>query len=541
MAGTEYDFIIVGAGSAGCVLADRLTASGRYTVLVLEAGGRDTYPWIHVPIGYGKTMFHDTVNWRYSTEPEPHLDGRRIYWPRGKVLGGCSAINGLIYVRGQAADYDDWEAMGNRGWAYRDVLPYFRRSERQCRGSDTYHGADGALAVSDVTEENELVEAFIRGGEEVGFPRNDDFNGPTQEGVGYFQLNTRNGWRCTAAKAFLKPALRRTNLDLETNTLCTGVEIERGRAVGVRYRKGGTEHRVHARHEVVLAAGTINTPQILELSGIGDGEVLREVGVPVVHHLPGVGRHLQDHLQVRVICRCSRPVTTNDDLRSLRRKMAIGMKYVFLRRGPLAVGINQAGGFVRTHADLDRPDIQFHFGTLSSDTPGAPVHEFSGFTLSACQLRPESRGTVHICSRDPLDPPRIRANYLATELDRWTAVAGVRQARRIVQSPAMQQYVEDEYAPGPDAKADDELLDFVRRDATTIFHPTGTACMGHGPDSVVDDELRVHGLGGLRVADCSIMPMIVSGNTNAAAVMIGEKAADMILASAQKGERFVGN
>lgn len=533
----EYDFIVVGAGSAGCVLANRLTADGRHSVLLLEAGGRDTYPWIHVPIGYGKTMFNKAVNWGYYTEPDPGLHSRRVYWPRGKVLGGSSSINGLIYIRGQAADYDDWAARGNAGWSYREVLPYFRRSEGQRRGSDEFHGDGGPLTVSDVTEKNELVEAFIRAGEQAGFRRNDDFNGADQEGVGYFQLNIRDGWRCSAAKAFLRPARDRANLHIETEALCSRVELEDGRAVGVRYLKGDTEQAARARCEVILAAGAINTPQILELSGIGDAELLDALRIPVAKHLPGVGRHLQDHLQTRVIARCSRAVTTNDDLNSFLRRMRIGMKYVFLRKGPLAVGINQAGGFVRSREGVDRPDIQFHFGTISSDMPGSPVHGFPGFTLSTCQLRPESRGTVHIQSADPRQYPRIHAHYLAEEADRRVVVDGVRQARRILGAPAMREYVASEYAPGPDVDSDDELLDFVRRDATTIFHPTGTARMGRGGEAVVDAELRVHGVDALRVADCSIMPVIVSGNTNAAAVMIGEKASDLILADARRRER----
>lgn len=534
MAGEVYDFIVVGAGSSGCVLANRLSAGGRYSVLLLEAGGRDTYPWIHVPIGYGKTMFHAGVNWAYYTEPEPYLHGRRIYWPRGKVLGGSSAINGLIYIRGQREDYDDWAACGNSGWSFRDLLPYFRRSEDQSRGVDEYHGSGGPLAVSDVGNNNELVDAFIRGGEEAGFPHNRDFNGANQEGVGYFQLNVRNGWRASTAAAFLKPVRGRHNLRVETRALCSAIEVDNGRAVSVRYLQGEDEHRARVRHEVVLAAGAINTPQILELSGIGDGEHLRELGIPVVKHLSGVGKNLQDHLQVRVIGRCTRAITTNDDLHSLWRRLCIGLKFILRRAGPLAVGINQAGGFIRSRPQESRPDIQFHFGTLSSDTPGSGVHRFPGFTLSTCQLRPESTGTVHIRSRDPRDNPAIRANYLAAETDQRVSLDGVRQSRRILQSGSMQPYVAAEYAPGTNVCSDDELLDFVRRDATTIFHPTSTACMGPGDGAVVDHELRVHGLDGLRVVDCSIMPRIVSGNTNASAIMIGEKASDMILAAAQE-------
>jgi len=528
MSASEFDYIIVGAGSAGCVLADRLSADGRHSVLVLEAGPPDRYPWIHVPIGYGKTMFHKGVNWGYWTDPDPGIADRSMYWPRGKVLGGSSSINGLIYIRGQREDFDDWVRLGNSGWGWQDVLPYFRRSERQQRGADDYHGADGELSVSDVPEPNELCEAFIAAGQELGIPRNDDFNGTQQEGVGYFQLTTRRGRRCSAAVAFLRPAMKRANLHVETDALCEQVLLEDGHTVGVRYRRGGQRLTARARGEVILAAGAINSPQILELSGIGDPALLGEHGIPVTAALPGVGGNLQDHLQARVILRCTRAITTNDDLRTLARKMQIGLRYLLRRRGPLAVGINQAGGFVRSHPDLERPDLQFHFGTLSSDAPGSPVHEFPGFTLSTCQLRPTSTGTVHIRDDDPATYPSIRPNYLATEDDQRIMVEGVRLSRRLVAAQAMRPYVAAEHAPGPEIQGDDALLEFVRRDATTIFHPVGTCRMGSDRNAVVDARLRVHGIGGLRVVDCSVMPRLVSGNTNAAAIMIGEKAADLI-------------
>ena len=531
MASQEFDFVVVGAGSAGCVLANRLTEDGRHSVLLLEAGPRDSYPWIHVPIGYGKTMFHKPVNWGYNTEPDQNLHDRQMYWPRGKVLGGSSSINGLIYIRGQHEDYDSWEALGNPGWGSRDVLPYFKRSEHQQRGADDYHGVDGPLWVSDVEEKNELVEAFIKAGVESGYPHNRDFNGASQEGVGYFQLTTRKGWRCSTATAYLKPARKRPNLDIRTDAVCSGLDFEGSRVTGVRYLQGGKEVSVRARQEVILAAGAINSPQILELSGIGDPEVLKEVGIPVRHALPGVGKNLHDHLQARVIARCTKAITTNDDLNSFLRKMRIGMKYVFLRRGPLAVGINQAGGFVRTDPSMDRPDIQFHFGTLSSDMPGSPVHDFPGFTLSTCQLRPESRGTVHVHSTDPREYPKITSNYLSEPLDQEVMVAGVRISRQVLGAAAMKPYVAAEHAPGADAVEDEAILDFIRQQATTIFHPVGTCQMGPAeqPEAVVDPRLRLHGMEGLRVVDASIMPIVPSGNTNAPAIMVGEKAADMIL------------
>ena len=528
---SDYDYIIVGAGSSGCVIAERLSAEASNRVLLLEAGPPDRYPWIHVPIGYGKTMFHPRLNWGYRTEPESNVAERSIYWPRGKTLGGSSAINGLVYIRGQHQDFDDWAAAGNPGWSWQDVLPLFRRSECQMRGADAYHGADGPLAVSDVGEADELCDAFIAGGEEVGFPRNDDFNGADQEGVGYFQLTTRNGRRCSTAVAFLRGARHRDNLDIVTEADCERVIIESGRATGVSYRRGGELVTAGCRGEVILSAGAINTPKLLELSGVGNPAILEQTGIKTLHALPQVGENLQDHLQVRVIMRCTRPITTNDDLHSWYRSARIGLRYVLQRRGPLAVGINKAGGFVRSRPGLERPDIQFHFGTLSSDIPGSPVHNFPGFTLSTCQLRPESRGSVHLRSADAGDDPAIHPNYLATEEDRRVAVDGVRVSRRIAASNAMRPYVAAEYSPGEAVQSDDELLDFVRRDGTTIFHPVGTCRMGSDASAVVDPELRVRGIGGLRVADCSIMPTLVSGNTNAAAIMIGEKASDLLLAA----------
>ena len=539
MTSAEYDYIIVGAGSSGCVIAERLSAYPANRVLLLEAGPPDRNPWIHVPIGYGKTMFHPRLNWGYQTEPEDSVSGRSIYWPRGKTLGGSSSINGLIYIRGQHQDFDDWARAGNPGWAWQDVLPLFRRSEHQMRGADAYHGADGPLAVSDIGETDELCEAFIAGGEEAGFPRNDDFNGADQEGVGYFQLTTRNGRRCSTAVAFLRNAARRSNLEVVTEAECEQVMIDAGRATGVVYRRGNETITAHCRGEVVLSAGAINTPKLLELSGVGNPDVLEQAGIRTVKALPEVGENLQDHLQVRAIMRCSRPISTNDDLNSWYRSARIGMRYILQRRGPLAVGINKAGGFVRSRPGLERPDSQFHFGTLSSDMPGSSVHNFPGFTLSTCHLRPESRGTVHMHSADATDAPAIHPNYLATEEDRQVAIDGVRVSRRIVATSAMQPYVMAEYSPGDDVQSDDELLDFVRRDATTIYHPVGTCRMGSDATAVVDPELRVSGIEGLRVADCSIMPRLVSGNTNAAAIMIGEKASDLLLAR-REASRMAG-
>lgn len=527
-----YDFIVVGAGSGGCVVANRLSESGRYSVLLLEAGGWDRYPWIHVPIGYGKTMFNSRVNWGYWTEGGAEIDSRSIYWPRGKVMGGSSSINGLIYIRGQAEDYEDWARAGNEGWDWTHVLPYFMKAENQVRGADAYHGVDGPLWVSDVTEPHELCDAFIRAGEEVGIPYNKDFNGPTQEGVGYFQFNTRKGRRCSAADAYIKPIVNRHNLSIEVNALCTRIAFDEGRAVGVRYKQGEHVRDARARCEVVLSAGAINSPQLLELSGVGDPAVLKEHGISTTHVLPGVGRNLQDHLQARLIYKCTRSITTNDDLKSIFRKMRMGLRYLLFRKGPLAVGINQAGGFIRSRADVDRPDLQFHFGTLSSDQPGSAVHDFSGFTLSTCQLRPVSRGSVHIRSDKSDAYPAIQPNYLADDEDQRVMVDGTKVTRRLTSAPAMKNFIAEEYSPGPRVCDFAELLQFLRSDATTIFHPVGTCRMGDDREAVVDARLRVRGLRGLRVIDASIMPTIVSGNTNAPVIMIAEKGADMILEDA---------
>jgi choline dehydrogenase len=530
----EFDYVIVGAGSAGCTLAARLSEDSRLRVLLLEAGPPDTYPWIHVPIGYAKTMFNPRVNWCYYTEPQPQMNGRKVYWPRGKTLGGSSAINGLIFIRGQHEDYDHWAALGNPGWSHADVLPYFRRLEHNVRGAGQWHGGDGPLWASDIGERHELIEALIAAGGELGIPPNADFNGATQEGVGYYQLTTRRGLRCSTATAYLKPARGRANLAVETGAQALAVAFDGRRATGVVYRQSGRDVTVGARREVILAAGALQSPQLLQLSGVGPAALLRPLGIPVVHDLPGVGENLQDHLQARVIFRCTKPITTNDTLRSWPRKLAMGLRYALARSGPMAVGINQGGIFARTRAGLDRPDVQFHVATLSSDMAGSPVHTFSGFTMSVCQLRPESRGHVRITTRDPLAPPAMQPNYLATDHDRATLVAGIRLARALAATRALSPYVAGEYRPGADAATDAELLEFAKNTAGTIFHPSGTTKMGPGsdPTAVVDAELRVHGCAGLRVVDCGIMPTLVSGNTNAPVVMIAEKAADLIRASA---------
>jgi choline dehydrogenase len=537
----RYDYIVVGAGSAGCVLANRLTADGRYSVLLLEAGPRDNYPWIHLPIGYAKTMFHPVYNWGFYTEPEAGMNNRRVYWPRGRGLGGSSSINGLIYIRGQHRDYDHWAALGNAGWGWRDVLPYFIKCEGNSRGAGDYHGCDGPLSCSDIGERHPLMDAIIAGAGELGIPRNDDFNGAQQEGVGYYQLFTRNGWRCSTATGYLKPARKRANLRVETEAYATSLVMERlhaggasfaTRAIGVRYRQHGIENEARAAREVLLAAGALQSPQLLQLSGIGRASFLQSHGISVVHDLPGVGENLQDHLQARVMYKVRQPITINDDLRSLRRRIRMGWKWLAHRTGPLAIGINYGGMFTRALPQSQTPDIQFHFAALSAEMAGGKTHPWPGCTFSVCQLRPTSRGTVMIKSRDPLAAPALRPNYLSTELDRRTIVEGVKVARKLARTRAMSGLIGDEYRPGDGVKSDDEVLEFVRNYGATIFHPVGTCRMGSDPLAVVDARLRVHGVAGLRVVDASIMPTLVSGNTHAPVVMIAEQAADMILRDA---------
>ena len=527
-----FDYIVVGAGSAGCVLADRLTASGRHRVLLLEAGGHDRNIWIHIPLGYGKLFSNAKVNWLYSSEPEPELDGRRIVQPRGKVLGGSSSINGLLYVRGQPADFDHWRQLGNAGWSFEDVLPYFRRAEDQERGEDSLHGVGGPLAVSDVCEPHPLCEAFIAAAQQAGFPRNDDFNGPAQEGAGYFQLTARRGRRWSTAVGYLRAARRRGNLTVVSNALTSRILFSGRRAVGVEYRRGDATHIARADGEVIVAAGAFNSPQLLQLSGLGPAPLLKSLGIDVVADLPGVGAELQDHLQVRMQYRCTQPITMNDVVNSWRHRTGAGLRYLLFRKGLLAIGAGYAGGFFRTSPLAATPDVQVHFIIFSADAVGAALHSFPGFIASVCQLRPESRGFVRITSADPRQPPAIQPRYLSSRSDRDTIVAGMKLLRRIMNQPAMRRYIAEERAPDPRCTSDAELLAFARATGTTVFHPTSTCRMGSDSTAVVDERLRVHGIERLRVVDGSIMPTVVSGNTNAAIVMIAEKGADMILQDA---------
>jgi choline dehydrogenase len=528
----SFDYIVVGAGSAGCVLANRLTASGRHRVLLLEAGGHDRHLWIHIPLGYGKLFADARVNWLYKTEPEPELDNRQVIQPRGKVLGGSSSINGLLYLRGQPADYDHWRQLGNAGWSFDDVLPYFRRAEHQERGEDALHGVGGPLAVSNVCEPHPLCEAFIEAAQQAGYPRNDDFNGPTQEGAGYFQLTAKNGRRWSTAVGYLREARRRSNLVVETNALASRVLFEGRRAVGVEYRQGDTTRTARAGGEVILAGGAFNSPQLMQLSGLGPAELLRAHGIGVTADMPGVGEDLQDHLQVRIQYRCTEPITMNDVVNSWRQRIGAGMRYAMFRKGLLAIGAGYAGGFFRTSENVATPDVQVHFIIFSGEASGAALHPFPGFIASICQLRPESRGFVRIKSADPAAAPAIQPRYLSDPIDRDTVVAGLKLLRGIMDQPSMRHYIAEERVPGPQMTSDADLLAFSRSAGTTVFHPTSTCRMGADANAVVDERLRVRGIGNLRVVDASIMPTVVSGNTNAAVVMIAEKGADMILQDA---------
>jgi choline dehydrogenase len=528
----HFDYIVVGAGSAGCVLANRLTASGRHSVLLLEAGGRDNHMWIHIPLGFAKLFDNAKVNWRYASEPEPELNNRKIIQPRGKVLGGSSSINGLLYIRGQHEDYNHWRQLGNTGWAFQDVLPYFRRSEDQERGADDLHGTGGPLSVSDVCEPHPLCEAFIEAAQQSGIPRNDDFNGPTQEGAGYFQLTAKNGRRWSTAAGYLKQARQRHNLKVELNALATRILFSGRRATGIEYRQGDTTRTAYADGEVILSGGAFNSPQLMQLSGVGPAELLRTHGIEVVADMPGVGSDLQDHLQVRMQFRCTKPITANDVINRWSHRYGAGIRYILTGKGLLSVGAGYAGAFFRTRPDLETPDVQIHFLIFSTETAGAAVHPFSGFMASVCQLRPDSRGFVRIKSNDPSIPPAIQPRYLTARSDIDTIIAGLKQLRQVMNQPVMRKLIAEERAPGEKIVSDADLLEYARNTGTTVYHPTSTCRMGPDANAVVDERLQVRGFERLRVIDASVMPTLVSGNTNAAAIMISEKGSDMVLQDA---------
>ena len=533
----EFDYIVTGAGSAGCAVAARLSESGRYRVLLLEAGGKDRNPWIHVPMGFSRLFADPNVNWMYESEPEAALNGRTMYQPRGKVLGGTSSINGMVYMRGNAADYDEWRQRGCTGWDYDSVLPFFKKAENQQRGASEFHGVGGPLTVSDQPRRYELADRVVAAAIEAGLPPNDDFNGARQEGAGYFQSTTGKSRRWSTATAYLRPARDRASLVVRPNAQATRVVIENGTATGVTYISGGISRSARSRGEVIVCGGVFNSPQLLQLSGIGPADLLQRMGIEVIRDVPAVGNHLQDHFYVRLAYRCTRPVTMNELANSLPRKILATARYMLFKSGPLAANGVTAGAFARSDPRLERPDLQFNFSPFSyaSRGPsGAVAHDFPGFSLSAVHLRPDARGTVLLKSPDPLVPPAIRFNFLQTQYDIQALTAGMRMVRAFTKQPSLASYVAEEIVPGSSVNSDAEFEESIRRNALSNLHPVGTCRMGlEGSDSVVDPRLRVHGVGRLRVVDAAIMPTVPAGNTNAPTIMIAEKAAAMILEDAR--------
>jgi len=525
----SYDYVIVGAGPAGCLLANRLSADPSVSVLLLEAGGQDNYAWIHIPVGYLFCIGNPRTDWCFKTEPQPGLEGRSLSYPRGKVLGGCSSINGMIYMRGQAADYDHWAALGNPGWAWNDVLPLFRKSENHYAGDTDHHSAKGEWRVEQQRYRWPILDAFRSAAEQSGIASVDDFNTGDNQGCGYFQVNQKSGIRWNSAKAFLRPALKRPNLTVHTGVRVDRLLVEGGTATAVLARWQNAEHRFRCRREVILCAGAIGSPSILQRSGIGPRPLLERLGIEVQHELPGVGGNLQDHLQLRLIYKVSKARTLNQVANSLWGKFGMGVRYLYDRSGPLAMAPSQLGAFVKSDPSQATPNLEYHVQPLSLERFGEPLHSFPAFTASVCNLRPKSRGRVDIRSADPDAAPVIDPNYLSEPEDLQVAADAIRLTRRIVQNTALKGFAPEEYLPGTDLQTDEQLRDAARRIGTTIFHPVGTCRMGADALAVVDARLKVHGIAGLRVADASIMPQIVSGNTCSPTVMIAEKAAQMIL------------
>ncbi len=532
----EYDYIVTGAGSAGCVMAARLSESGKYSVLLLEAGPPDTNPWIHIPLGFARTYVNPKINWMFETVPQPQMGGRKLYLPRGKTLGGSSSINGMVYIRGNHGDYDEWRQRGCEGWDWDSVLPYFKKAENQTRGSDDFHGVGGPLHVSDQPSKFELADAALEACVEAGIPRNPDFNGAQQDGCGYYQTTTLNRRRWSTAKAYLNPAKTRPNLTIQTGAHATKVVIENGKATGVEFQTAQGRQIARCRGEVVVSGGAFGSPQLLQLSGLGPAEHLQDMGIPVVRDMPAVGANLHDHFNTNLSWRISKPITLNDLERSWPKKIAAAAQYALFRSGPMASNGIHAGAFVRSDSRLERPDIQiniFEWSTLRRGKDGVVPHPFPGFTLMPVHLRPEGRGTVRLGSPDPLAPPAVQFDYLRTEYDMRAILAGIRLCRHIAGQPALHAYTVNEIIPGNHVVSDEDLAQFVRETGVSNQHPTSSCAMGTGTNSVVDPRLRVHGIAGLRVVDASIMPVVVGGNTNAPTIMIAEKAAATMLEDAQ--------
>jgi choline dehydrogenase len=523
-----FDYVVVGAGTAGCVLANRLSIDKEVSVLLLEAGGRDNYIWIHIPIGYLYTINNPRTDWCFHTQAEPGLNARALNYPRGKTLGGCSSINGMIYIRGQARDYDGWRQMGNTGWGWDDVLPYFLRSEDYALGADDHHATGGEWRVEEMRLSWEILDAFRDAAAEVGIPGTEDFNRGDNEGCGYYKVNQKRGVRWSTAKGFLRPAEGRPNLTVLTEAQAASLLLDGTRAAGVEFWHKGLLARADARGEVILAAGAIGSPQLLQLSGIGPGPLLQDCGVPVIRSLDGVGANLQDHLQLRLVYKVTNTVTLNQKANSMLGRLGMGLQYVLFRRGPLTMAPTQLGLFTKSDITRASPNLQFNVQPLSLDKFGEPLHRFPAFTASVCNLRPESRGTVRITNADSTCPPAIKPNYLSHSADQQVAVKAIQLTRRICAAKALARFEPKEIRPGPESQAETELVHAAGDIGTTLFHPAGTCKMGSDDKAVVDERLRVHGVAALRVVDASIMPAITSGNINSPTIMIAEKASDMI-------------
>ena len=526
-----YDYIVVGAGSAGCALASRLSESSDLRILLIEAGGRDRHHWVRIPLGIGKILDDDRFVWKYETEDEPHLGDRKLYWPHGRLLGGSSSVNGMLFVRGEPSRYDEWAESGCPGWGYSDLLPYFKKIEDYRRGDPAYRGTGGPVTVTRVEIDDPVSRAFERACREAGLPANPDYNAALTDGVANVQLNTRRGLRCSSARAYLHPVLGRRNLEVLCDTPVRRLVTTGNRVTGVVMANGARETEVSARGEVILCAGALHSPQLLELSGIGNGEILRDLGVEVVTHLPGVGENLRDHLQPRISFECNAPVTANDILRSRRHAIKAMARYALTRRGLFATPSFKVHAFARSRPRAAHADVRVQCALVSGPSRyvNAGVDPFSGFHIGAYYINPESRGSVHLRSPDPNEAPRMWANYLDHPDDRAASTSAMQIVRRIARQPAMQSVIVREVRPGPGVSSDDEFLEFVRGTGQTCWHPVGTCRMGTGADAVVDAELRVHGMAGLRVADASVMPFHVSSNTNVPAMVIGEKTAELIL------------